>query len=38
MGNKRKKPPNKLETVKAIVDILAGIASIVYTISELLKG
>lgn len=38
MGNKKKKPSNKLETVKTIVEILAGISTIVYTISELLKG
>ncbi len=38
MENKKKKPSNKLETVKTIVEILAEISTIVYTISELLKG
>ena len=38
MAKKKKKPSNSLETVKTIVEILAGIVSIVYAISELLKG
>lgn len=37
MPKQKKKPSNKLETVKTIVNILAGIASIVKIISELLK-
>lgn len=38
MPKQKKKPSNKLETVKTIVNILAGIASIVKIISDLLKG
>lgn len=38
MGKKKKKPSNKLDTVKTIVEILAGITAIVKTICELLKG
>ena len=38
MGKKKKKPSNKLETVKTIVEILAGIAAITKTVQELLKG
>lgn len=38
MSKQKKKPSSKLETVKTIVNILAGIASIVKTISDLLKG
>ena len=38
MGKKKKKPPSKLETIKTIVEILAGIASIVSLIVQMLKG
>ena len=38
MGKKKKKPSNKLETAKTIVEILAGITAIVQAIYEMLKG
>ena len=38
MGKKKKKPSSKLNTVKTIVEILAGITAIVKTVSEFLKG
>ena len=38
MGKKKKKPSNKLETAKMIVEILAGITAIVQAIYEMLKG
>lgn len=38
MGKRKKKPSSKLETVKTIVEILAGIAAIAKTVQELLKG
>ena len=38
MGNKKKKPSNKLGKVKTIVEILAGIVTIAKTIYELFKG
>ena len=38
MGRKKKKPLSKLETVKAIVEILAGIASIASAVYMMLKG
>lgn len=38
MGKKKKKPSNKLETVKTIVEILAGIAAIAKAIYEMLEG
>ena len=34
----RKKPSNRMETFKSIVEILAGIANIVLVIYTLLKG
>lgn len=37
MGRK-KKAPSKLEKVKTVVEILAGIASIILAIHTLLKG
>lgn len=38
MGKKKKKPSNKLETVKTIVEILAGITAIAKAVYEMLKG
>ena len=38
MGKKKKKPSSKLETVKTIVEILAGITAIVKAVYEILKG
>lgn len=38
MGNKKKKPSNKLETVKTIVEILAGLTTIAKMVYEMLKG
>lgn len=35
---KKKKPTSKLEIVKTVVEILAGIANIVLVIHTLLKG
>ena len=38
MGKNRKKPQSKLETVKTVVEILAGIANIVLVVYTILKG
>lgn len=38
MSKKKKQPPSKLETLKTIVEILAGIAAIAKVIFEILKG
>ena len=38
MGKKKKKPLSKLETIKTVVEILAGIANIVLVIHTILKG
>lgn len=38
MGKKKKKPLSKLETIKTVVEILAGIANIVLVVHTLLKG
>lgn len=38
MGKKKKKPLSKLETIKTVVEILAGIANIVLVIYTMLKG
>ncbi len=38
MGKKKKKPSNKLGTVKTIVEILAGITAIVKAIYEMFEG
>lgn len=38
MGKKKKKPSSKLETLKTIVEILAGIATIAKAVHEILKG
>lgn len=38
MGYKKKKPSNKLEKLKTIIEILAGITAIVKAIYEMLKG
>lgn len=38
MGNKKKKPSNKLDKLKTIIEILAGITAIVKAIYEMLKG
>lgn len=38
MGKKKKKPSNKLEKLKTIIEILAGITAIVKAIYEMLKG
>lgn len=38
MAKKKKKPSNKLETLKTIVEILAGITAIVKAIYEMFKG
>lgn len=35
---KKKKPMSKLETVKTIIEILAGVANIVSVIHAMLKG
>ena len=36
--SKQKKKPSKLETIKTVVDILAGIATIVKMTFEIIKG
>ena len=38
MGKKKKKPLSKLETIKTVVEILAGIANIILVVHTLLKG
>lgn len=38
MGNQKKKPSNELETLKTIVEILAGITAIVKALYEMFKG
>ena len=38
MSRNKKKPSSKLETVEKIVEILAGIATIIGTIYSMLKG
>ena len=38
MGKQKKKPSNKLDTVKTIVEILAGITTIAKAVYEMLKG
>ena len=38
MGKKKKKPSNRLETVKTIVEILAGITAIAKAVYEMFKG
>lgn len=38
MSRQKKKPSNKLETLKTIVEILAGITAIVKAIFEMFKG
>lgn len=38
MGKKKKKPLSKIETLKTIVEILAGITAIVKAIYEMFKG
>lgn len=38
MGKKKKKPSNKLEKLKTIIEILAGITAIVKAIYDMLKG
>lgn len=38
MGKQKEKPLNKLEAVKTIVEILAGITAIAKAIYEMLKG
>lgn len=38
MGKKKKTPSNTLETLKTIVEILAGITAIVKAIYEMFKG
>lgn len=38
MGKKKRKPQSKLETIKTVVEILAGIANIVLVIYTILKG
>lgn len=38
MGKQKKKPPNRLETLKTIVEILAGIVTIVKAVSDLFRG
>ena len=38
MGHKKKKPKRKVESLKTIVEILAGIANIVLAIYTILKG
>lgn len=36
--SKKKKPESKLEIIKTIVEILAGLANIILVIHEMLKG
>lgn len=36
--SKQKKKPSKLETIKTVVEILAGIATIVKMLIEMIKG
>ena len=38
MGKQNKTPLKKLETIKTVVDILAGIAAIVKIVLDILKG
>lgn len=38
MGKQKKKPSTKLETVKTIVEILAGITAIAKAVYEMIKG
>lgn len=38
MGKKKKKPSSKLEIIQRIVNILAGITTIVKMIYDMLKG
>lgn len=38
MGKKKKKPSSKLETTKTVVEILAGIVTIVKLVYDMLKG
>ena len=38
MGKPKKKPSNKLETIKTIVEILAGITAIAKVVYEMFKG
>lgn len=38
MGRKQKKPRSKLEAIKTVVEILAGIANIVLVVYTILKG
>ncbi len=38
MGKKKKKPSSKLSTIREIVNILAGIATIIKMIHDMLKG
>lgn len=38
MGKKKKKPKNRLETIKTIVEMLAAIANIILVIYTLVKG
>lgn len=38
MGNKKKKPSNTLKTIAEIINILAGITSIISFVKEMLKG
>ena len=38
MGKKAKKPSSKLDTIQKIVNILAGITTIVKMIFDMLKG
>lgn len=38
MGKKKKKPSSKLDTIQKIVNILAGITTIIKMIFDMLKG
>lgn len=38
MGQKKQKPQNKLEKLKTVVEILAGITNIVFVLWQLFKG
>lgn len=38
MGRNKKKPTNKLDTIKTIIEILAYIANIVLVVHTLLEG
>ena len=38
MGKKKKKPKSKLDKIKAVVEILAGIANIALVVHTILKG